>query len=322
MTSVRPPAKPLPPAAVTPLPSGFGVVVDSLTRQLAPDLLFGGSPVRIFRLTPAGQAAWRELQSGPVASRRAGALARQLTDAGLAHPQPPGLSSAPDVTVVIPVRDRAAMLERCLAALGGRYRVVVVDDGSRDPRAVAEAVSRHGAALIRRDINGGPGAARNTALESVTSDLVAFIDSDCVPFPGWIEQLAPHLADPLVAAIAPRITGLASGSWAGRYTSASGSLDLGARAARVLPRSPVSYVPTAALLVRRAALLAAGFDESMRIGEDVDLIWRLHEAGWRIRYEPAVQVAHHEPATWPALLARRYRYGTSAAPLAAGTPAP
>jgi mycofactocin system glycosyltransferase len=305
----------------SPLPSGFRVESDSLTRQLAPGLLFGGSPVRIFRLTLAGQAAWRELQAGPVASPSAGVLARQLTDAGLVHPRPPELSSAPDVTVVIPVCDRAAMVQRCLAALGDRYPVLVVDDGSREPLAVAHVASRYGATLIRRDVNGGPGAARNTAVESVTSDLVAFIDSDCVPAAGWIEQLAPHLADPLVAAVAPRITGLAPGTWAGRYTSASGSLDLGGKAARVLPRSQVSYVPTAALLARRAALLAAAssgqvFDESMRIGEDVDLVWRLHEAGWRIRYDPAVQVAHHEPATWRALLARRYRYGTSAAPLA------
>ena len=318
--SLRRPAA-VPPAVPPPLPPGFAVETDPLTRQLTPGLLFGGSPVRILRLTPAGQAAWRELQAGPVTSRSAGVLARQLTDAGLVHPQPPDLSSAPDVTVVIPVCDRAAMLERCLAALGDRYPVVVVDDGSRDPLAVAKVASRHGAALIRRDVNGGPGAARNTALESVASDLVAFLDSDCVATEGWIGRLAPHLADPLVAAVAPRITGLAPGTWAGRYTSASGSLDLGGKAARVLPRSQVSYVPTAALLARRAALLAAArggrvFDESMRIGEDVDLVWRLHEAGWRIRYAPAVQVAHHEPATWPALLARRYRYGKSAAPLA------
>ena len=42
----------------------------------------------------------------------------------------------------------------------------------------------------------------------------------------------------------------------------------------------------------------------------------MHEAGWRIRYDPAVQVSHHEPDGWAALLTRRFRYGTSAAPLA------
>jgi mycofactocin glycosyltransferase len=100
-----------------------------------------------------------------------------------------------------------------------------------------------------------------------------------------------------------------------------GSLDLGPRRARVVPASRVSYVPTAALLVRRAALAAAAagdyvFDPELRYGEDVDLIWRLHSAGWRIRYEPQIRVAHEGPASWAGLLGKRFRYGTSAAPLA------
>jgi hypothetical protein len=84
-------------------------------------------------------------------------------------------------------------------------------------------------------------------------------------------------------------------------------------------------VPTAALLARRSALAdvsrdRAVFDPALRYGEDVDLIWRLHEAGWRVRYDPVVQVPHHEPASWAGLLARRFRYGTSAGPLAVRHP--
>lgn len=79
----------------------------------------------------------------------------------------------------------------------------------------------------------------------------------------------------------------------------------------------VRYVPTAALLVRKEAVDASGrFAFELRFGEDVDLVWRLLEAGWRLRYEPVVTVGHGEPSTWPALLARRFRYGTSAGPLA------
>jgi hypothetical protein len=52
------------------------------------------------------------------------------------------------------------------------------------------------------------------------------------------------------------------------------------------------------------------------VGEDVDLVWRLADAGWGVRYEPAVTVFHREPRSWAALWARRYRYGTSAGPLA------
>jgi hypothetical protein len=58
------------------------------------------------------------------------------------------------------------------------------------------------------------------------------------------------------------------------------------------------------------------FDPAMRVGEDVDLIWRLHQGGWRIRYDPTVRIGHTEPTTWRGLLSRRIRYGTSAAPLA------
>ena len=100
-----------------------------------------------------------------------------------------------------------------------------------------------------------------------------------------------------------------------RYGAARSPLDLGERPALVAPRMRVSYVPAAALVVRRCAL-GEGFDEQLRYGEDVDLLWRLVELGWRVRYEPTVQVAHREPGTWGALLRRRFLYGTSAAPLA------
>jgi mycofactocin system glycosyltransferase len=310
-----------PRASTVPLPVGFGIELDAWTKQLTPELWFGGSPVRIARLTPAGQAAWRELRPGRVTSVATGALARYFTDTGLAHPVPPAGPAAPEVTVIIPVRDRLDMLDRCLAAVGRDQPVIVVDDASRDPAAVARVTARHGAKLIRRDLNGGPGAARNTGLAVATSELVAFVDSDCEPSPDWIGRLAGHFADPLVAVVAPRITGRADRTTAGRYTEANGALDLGGRPGRVQPKSAVSFVPTAAVLARREALLSVArdnvvFDEAMRVGEDVDLIWRLHEAGWRIRYDPAAAVAHHEPASWRELLARRYRYGTSAAALA------
>ena len=63
------------------------------------------------------------------------------------------------------------------------------------------------------------------------------------------------------------------------------------------------------------------FDAALRYGEDVDLVWRMHDAGWRIRYTPAVEVPHEGPAGWPGLLARRFSYGTSAAPLSRRHPA-
>ena len=313
-------------AATAPLPQGFRITVDPNTKQLDAQTLFGGSPARVLRLTPPGARAWQQLQNGEVCSPATGVLARRLVDAGLAHPCPPPLTQPVDVMVVIPARDRAASLDRCLAALGTTHPVVVVDDGSHDQHAVAATAARHGARLLRRADNGGPGQARNSGLAAVSSEYVAFLDSDTVPVADWIDRLSAHFADPLVGAVAARIVPHTTGAAAERYAAAFGSLDLGARQASVAPNSRVPYVPTAALVARRAALdsiVADGlvFDPALRVGEDVDLVWRLHRAGWRIRFDPSVHVAHQEPADWPSMLVRRFRYGTSAAPLATRHPA-
>ncbi|MEO9138293.1 MAG: mycofactocin biosynthesis glycosyltransferase MftF [Jatrophihabitans sp.] len=308
----------------TPLPAGFCIEFDRDAREIHPGVWFGGRPARVLTFTPAGRAALRRLRNQPVLDRVDGLVARRLTDVGIAHPVPPPVET-PDVTVIIPVLDRTDALDRCLTSLGGSHPVLVVDDGSRDELRVRAVCARHGVTVVRHPVNRGPATARNTGLARTTTSLVAFVDSDTEPGPDAITALAGHLLDPDLAAVAPRVVPVAGSSAASRYTSARSSLDLGTRPARVLPYTPVSYVPTAALLVRRSALPAMAFDPSLRVGEDVDLIWRLVASGARVRFDPATAVSHHDPRTWTTLLHRRFRYGTSAAALAnrhAGNVAP
>lgn len=308
--------------AGVPLPSGFGITFDAETRFVGADVLFGGSPPRLLRLNAAGRRALQELRDGVVGSAAGGRLARRLTDAGLAHPRPPAARQHADATVVIPVRDRAPELERCLSALGTTYPVIVVDDGSTCPETIVSVCRRHGARLLRRPLSGGPGPARNQGLALTATPLVALLDSDCVAGPDWITRLAAHFADPLVAAVAPRVRPLTGQGAVGRYLDGRAPLDMGAVQARVAPLTRLSYVPSAALLVRRDAVAGAGngFDEELRFGEDVDLVWRLHEVGWRVRYDPTAEVRRLEPDRWAAVLGRRFRYGNSAAPLASRHP--
>jgi mycofactocin system glycosyltransferase len=243
----------------------------------------------VIRLSPAGPAALRALLADTATPAQA-RLGERLLDAGFAHPRP-ARSSAP-VTIVIPVKDDPSGLARCLASgrldtPGVRERpVIVVDDGSAVPIPRA----------IRRERSGGPAAARNTGLAHATTELVAFLDADTLPPADWIERLAGHFDDPRVAAVAPRIRA------ANRRRS---PLDLG-------PGRVVPYVPSAALIVRTPVR----FDETLRYGEDVDLVWRLLDQGHRVVYDPSVVVLHHERHVWR----RRFAYGTSAAPLAARHP--
>lgn len=302
-----------------PLPEGFRIELDPSTRTYGDGaLLVGGSPMRALALSPAGRTAICRLQEDGAASPAARMLGRRLVDSWMARAVPPVSAEPGAATVIIPVRDRPAELERCLLALGRQDPVIVVDDGSGDAGAIAAVCDRHGARLIRRGRSGGPAAARNTAMPLLSTEYVAFLDSDCVPAPGWTRELGRHLSDPSVGAVAPRITPLSAGprtSALRRYATCRSPIDMGPRGGEVRPGMPVAYVPSAALLVRRTAL-GLGFDESLRYGEDVDLIWRLNAADWHVRYAPEVCVGHDEPSSWAALLGRRYHYGTSAAALA------
>ncbi len=209
--------------------------------------------------------------------------------------------------MVIPVRDRHAELDRCLAGLRGLPHVLVVDDASADPAAIGRIAAARGARVIRRAVNGGPGAARNTGLRAAVTPFVAFLDSDCVPLPGWLDRLLPHFADPAVGAVAPRIAAHQAGTgWLARYEGASSTLDMGARPSIVRPGARVSYVPGAALVVRKAAA-GDGFADAMRVGEDVDFVWRLAAAGWRVRYEPSAVMGHDHRVTFARLVLPPHR---------------
>jgi mycofactocin system glycosyltransferase len=295
------------------------VVADATLRRLDNGrVLLGGSPLRLLRLTDAGARAVDALLAGepvPTSGRRA-RLARRLLDTGMVHPVAEGGTCRPaDVTVVIPVRDRRDGLHATLAAVGDVGAVTIVDDGSRE--RVPEATVRH-------ERPRGPAAARNAGWRAAATELVAFVDADVVPEPGWLAPLLAHFDDAEVAAVAPRIvaaTGDVQPGWLAAYEQARSPLDLGPDPSPVRPKARVPYVPTAALVVRRRALAGVGgFDEAMHVGEDVDLVWRLHDAGWTVRYEPSSRVGHPARGTAGDWLRQRFRYGTSAAALAARHP--
>jgi len=125
------------------------------------------------------------------------------------------------------------------------------------------------------------------------TDVIACLDVDVVPRPGWLAALLRHFADPEVQAVGARV--------------ATAPADRGPLPARVKPRGRTSFVPGAALLVRRDLR----FDETLAGGDDVELSWRVHT-----RYEPAAIVDHD-----PIPLARRVAYGRHAAALARRHPA-
>lgn len=310
------------------LPRGRRVVWDDRVRLWDDaSVVLGGAPWGVLRIAAAGRPFVRRLRAAggrglAPSSPTEQALADTLVARGIAHPAPTAAGTPAAVDIVVPAYERPELLDACLAALRQTCpgsRIIVVDDASTSI-AVGDVARSHGATVVRHATNRGPAAARNTGLQHADSPLVAFVDADCVATPGWLATLTPHFDDPRVGAVAPRITPRPGADTAllGRYQIDRSALDMGPRPQLVTHGAPLGFLPSAALVVRRASLAdLAGppFDERLRVGEDVDLVWRLVDAGALVRYEPAAVVTHEvrsDPRQWAG---RIFAYGTSAAEL-------
>ena len=182
------------------------------------------------------------------------------------------------VTVVIPTRDRLALLLETLRSVAQQdlaARVVVVDDGSTD--GTAEALARHELTVVRNAAGGwGSGRARNAGLQRVTTPFVAFLDSD--------DLLLPQALGTLLAALdgepeAPFAFGQAlaaahePGGWAPQGLIAPLAFEQRQIAAATFARN---FVPSSGAMVRTdAARAVGGYDPALVYSEDLDFWLRL-----------------------------------------------
>ncbi len=229
---------------------------------------------------------------------------------------------APQVTVIVPVKDRADDLEECLLALSRldypheRLEVIVVDDGSDDPAAIRRVVERGGGRLLVNEHNRGPSYSRNRAAEEAMGEILAFVDSDCVVSPAWLRELTPYFVWDRVGAVGGRTVGYHAESRLDRYEQVASPLDMG-KHLRIEGRGDSTfYVPTCNLLIRRSRYRElGGLREDLTVGEDVDLCWRLRAQGCYLLYAPEGLVRHKHRSRLISMLQRRAEYGTSEAVL-------
>ncbi len=300
-------------------------IVDVSWRRPADGaVVFAGSPIKIFRLGSGGKQIAELLERGELLPSGHESLTDRLIDAGAIHRVVSTSDERPyqpsDITVVIPAfvrsADEATQLSDLVSNCIGVSKIVVVDDGS--PHALPTLSN---ATVISLATNAGPGSARNAGLATVTTPLVAFIDIDVTISPVTLNDLVSGFVDERLGIIAPRVACTNSDSTLGKYEQVRSPLDLGLIQSRITPGTRVSYVPSALWLCRTEAIRSAnGFDESIRVGEDVDALWRIIAAGWRCHYQPEIMVSHPPRATLHDFIAQRRMYGKSAAELSARHP--
>jgi GT2 family glycosyltransferase len=256
----------------------------------------------------ADVAEWRARHFGPRAEPTA----------------PPVDALTPDLSVIVPTRDRHAALGRLVARLAQsdldplRFEVLVVDDGSSEPvpQALGAAHPHLQLAVLRQE-GRGPAAARNLALQRARGAVVVFLNDDAVPAR---DLLSRHLAAQAQSTLPRAVLGRFSLLPEHRRDSLAEYVETTTTLfAQPLMQAGVHYhglsLCTGNVSLRREHLLAVGgFDEAFPGpgGEDSELGLRLERAlGLRVVFEPALECGHDHALDVRALAARKRVVGAS-----------
>lgn len=217
------------------------------------------------------------------------------------------------VTVVIPARNAALLVEGCLRtvvpqaeAMGAR--VVVVDDASTDDTAArAEAL---GARVERSPRPQGPYAARNRGWRRHGTDVVVFTDVRSRAHDGWLAGSVDRLRDPvaIVGADVRVVAGAGTGV-AGRAAAHRQPL----LASRSVTDRHLPFVATCSLATSRRVLEAVDGFADVRGGGDVDLCWRVQDAGLGTVAVADVGMDWVPRSSVRALVGQFHRYGSNTA---------
>jgi GT2 family glycosyltransferase len=189
------------------------------------------------------------------------------------------------------------------------YEVIVVDDGSSD--GTAQIVADYDVRQIRLGRNRGLAAARNVGADAAEGEIVAYLDDDAYPDTHWLSFLAEGFAAAPHAAVGgPNVPPGDAGLVARCVASAPGG-----PAHVLLSDDTAEHLPGCNLAIRRDALQAIGrFDPRFRAaGDDVDVCWRLQEAGWTLGFSAAAMVWHHRRDTVAGYWKQQCGYGEAEA---------
>jgi len=237
---------------------------------------------------------------------------------------PPMACKLPSATVAICTHGRPDDLHHSLEALtrlpdDGQELLVV--DNRPSTEETRTLVGRYAGVRYVREDRLGLDVARNRAMREARNDVVAFLDDDAVPDPGWLRALLPSFGDPLVLCV----TGLTmpleleteAQEWFERYSGfGRGFKQRTFEWGNTNPLRAGIVGAGANMALRRTVMEQVGlFDEALDggtptlSGGDTEMFSRILASGYRIVYAPAALNWHRHRRTWDELRRVLYGYG-------------
>ncbi|MFD6415502.1 glycosyltransferase [Streptomyces sp. NPDC060194] len=227
---------------------------------------------------------------------------------------PPG--GWPGVTVLVPAFNESRVIAQCVEALRlvdyPRLEILVLDDGSTDGTAAA-ALAAAGddprVDVVADPVNTGKADRLNAGMRRARHDLVLVTDADTHLHPTAVRYLVARIGrSPRYAAVAgsPRVTNRERLITAMQVLESAASIGLMRRTHALAGR--VGVVAGVLGLFRRDAVLAVGGYDPRMATEDIDLTWRLLEAGYLTGYEPRALVGMEVPQTLRTIWRQRTRW--------------
>jgi GT2 family glycosyltransferase len=228
------------------------------------------------------------------------------------------LHRLPKVSVVVACYNGQQTLKTCLESLERLnypdYEIILVDDGSTDgTRQIATAfgTKSNQCKYAVHKVNLGLSVARNTGIAMATGHLVAFTDADCRADQDWLYYLVAELLEGEFAGVGgPNLLPPEDSP-----VAAAVLVSPGGPAHVMLDDREAEHIPGCNMAFWKSALLEIGsFDPIFtRAGDDVDLCWRLQQAGYKIGFVPAAFVWHYRRSTVQAYLKQQHGYGEAEA---------
>lgn len=224
------------------------------------------------------------------------------------------LDEQPSVSVIIPAYNEGVVLGQCVRSVAEtsyeRTEIIVVDDGSTDdtPAVMAELARAYPQVRLLTQANAGKGAALNYGAAHAHGEVLVFVDADSLFQADTLQRMLEAFDDPRVGAVCGDDRPVNLDRIQTRLLTVISHIGTGLvrRSLSLLHCLPIVSGNSGAF--RRDVFWEIGAFDPGTVGEDLELTWRVHKAGYSVRFAPRALVHAESPSTIAGLWKQRVRW--------------